>query len=52
MSGAAITLDGGNVIGDLGSVRLGVGIMSAATVLFVHPGNDAQRAARAEMKAL
>ena len=52
MSGAGIALDGGDVVGNLRSVRLRIRLAAAATVFFVHPGDHAQRAARANMQSL
>ena len=46
MPGTGVALDAGDMVGELREVILGVGLTAGASSLFVHPGNDAQSAAR------
>src|ERR1017187_8992649 len=43
---------GGDVVRKFRGVSLGIGLVSAAAIFLVHPGDDAQRAARADMQPL
>ena len=52
MAGSGVALDGGDVVGKFRGVSFGVGLVSAASIFLVHPGDDAQRAAWADMQAL
>src|ERR1019366_7873560 len=52
VAGAGVALDGGDVVRKFRGVSLGIGLVSAAAIFLVHPGDDAQRAAGADMQAL
>src|SRR5208337_3190044 len=52
VAGSGIALDGGDVIRKFRGVSFGVGLVSAASVFLVHPGDHAQRAARADVQTL
>ncbi len=52
MTGAAVDLHRGKVIRDLLLMLLRVSFASGQSILFVHPGDDAKRPLRAQLKLL
>jgi len=52
MRGSRIALNGGDAVREVIGIFRGVSSAAGAAGLFVHPGNDAQGASRAQVKAL